>query len=90
MTHQNTLSRVAVLLIGTLMAVLLLLATSVGAEGTPQAFSEYRVQSGDTLWGIAERIAEPGEDIRAVIHDLRQTNDLPNSVIVVGQTLLVP
>lgn len=90
MTYTTTLSRVAVLLMVTLMAFFLLLATSVNA-GTPQSEPvEYRVQSGDTLWGIAEQVAEPGEDVRAVIHDMRRLNGLASSSLSIGQTLLLP
>ncbi len=90
MTYTTTLSRVAVLLMVTLMAFFLLLATSVNA-GTPQTeLSEYRVQPGDTLWGIAEQIAEPDEDVRAVIHDVRRLNGLSSSALAAGQTLLLP
>lgn len=90
MTSTTTLTRVAVLLMVTLMAFFLLLATSVNAGTAQSEPVEYRVQAGDTLWAIARDIAEPGEDVRAVIHDVRRLNGLPSSDISIGQTLLLP
>lgn len=90
MTYTTTLSRVAVLLMVTLMAFFLLLASGVDA-GTPSADSVvYHVQPGDTLWGIAESIAQPGDDVRAVIHDLRRANGLSSSALAIGDRLLLP
>ncbi len=90
MTSSNTLSRVAVLLMGTLMAFFLLLASNVEAAAPAEPAVEYVVQSGDTLWGIASSIAEPGEDVREVIHDLKRSNDLASSSLAIGQRLLLP
>ena len=90
MTSTNTLSRVAVLLMGTLMAFFLLLASDVDAAAPPEPAVEYLVQSGDTLRGIASSIADPGEDVRAVIHELKRTNDLSSSSLAIGQRLLLP
>lgn len=90
MTYTTTLSRVAVLLMVTLMAFFLLLATSVDAGTPPTEPIEYRVQAGDTLWAIAEQIAEPDEDVRAVIHDVRRLNEMSTSGLTIGQTILLP
>lgn len=90
MTYTNTLTRVAVLLMVTLMAFFLLLATSVNAGTAQTEPVEYRVQPGDTLWAIATDIADPGDDVRAVIHDVRRLNGLSSSGLAVGQTLLLP
>ena len=90
MTYTNTLTRVAVLLMVTLMAFFLLLATGADA-GTPSTEPiYYHVQAGDTLWGIAAQIAEPGQDVREVIHDVRRAHELSSSTLAVGQTLILP
>ena len=44
------------------------------------------VHPGDTLWGIAERVA-PGRDTRAVVAELQQLNLLPTAEVRAGQRL---
>ena len=49
----------------------------------------HRVHAGETLWGIAER-AYPGDDPREAVYRIRVANDIPGSVIVAGQKLVLP
>ena len=48
------------------------------------------VHPGDTLWSIAAGVAGDGDDIRAVIADIRELNDLTDAVVVPGQVLALP
>ena len=49
------------------------------------------VQSGDTLWSIAEKHSAPQQDIRHLIAAIKQTNCIDQSVqIYPGQTLQIP
>jgi LysM repeat protein len=70
-----------------LVAVLVwaVLARDTGAGPTPHV---HRVQSGETLWSIAQ--ARYGGDPRAGVWKLQEANDLVGSTIVPGQRLLVP
>ena len=47
------------------------------------------VSEGDTLWGIAAEVAEPGET-RAMVHQIQVLNSLPGPVLDEGQELHVP
>jgi len=47
------------------------------------------VHSGETLWAIAER-AYPSDDPREAVYRIRVANDLPGSMIVAGQELVLP
>ena len=47
------------------------------------------VAPGDTLYGIAAELAEPGE-IRAMVHRIQSLNSLPGASIAEGQKLAVP
>jgi len=59
-------------------------ARSSDASGPEQ---RYVVQPHDTLWSIAaERYADPREGV----YELRQRNGLRSTVIVPGQTLVLP
>lgn len=50
----------------------------------------YVVQPGDSLWEIAQSHVPERMDIRAYIHQLRLLNQLEQSVIHTGQSLLLP
>jgi LysM repeat protein len=71
------------------VALVLLLASSVMAAGPEPATVDYRVQSGDTLWNIAE-VVTPDGDARDMVSQIKRLNDLESSVIYPGQVLAVP
>lgn len=48
------------------------------------------IQSGDTLWGIAEAHKKKGENTRSYVEKLRSFNHLSNSSLQEGQVLLLP
>lgn len=85
---------------GVIMASLAMVAlvVVVGAAGVPaMGASEptdrvrtVQVEPGDTLWGYAEDIAEPGQDVRDVVVRLKQLNGLDSSALRVGQRIVLP
>ncbi len=93
----STPLRVVVLLTSIALALLLLLAGSVAA-GTAApvagdvvtAVVEHKVRPGDTLWSIAAGYTDPGDDVRATIHDIKVANQLESSALGVGQVLVIP
>ena len=48
-----------------------------------------KVSKGDTLWTIASDFVKDGEDIRDLIAEIKQINNLKNSNIKVGQELMI-
>lgn len=52
------------------------------------------VQSGDTLWSIASKLQKTtyykGKDIRLIIDDIKEINNLNNSNISINQELKIP
>lgn len=65
-------------------------AAGVAAAGAPQRqLEQVTVRSGDSLWTVAQRLA-PGRDVRPVVGQLRELNDLERPALQVGQQLLVP
>ena len=82
-------SRFLVIISTFVVALVLLLASSVMAAGPEPVTVDYRVLPGDSLWTIAEEIA-PDSDVRGLVAEIRDINDLESSLINVGQTLLVP
>lgn len=51
--------------------------------------SSVMVESGDTLWSIAESVAD-GNDVRAVVDRIQELNGLEGSDLVPGQVLQLP
>ncbi|RBY76286.1 hypothetical protein DQ239_14345 [Blastococcus sp. TF02-09] len=48
------------------------------------------VQPGDSLWSIAAAVAGDGDDVREVVAEIRELNELSDAVVVPGQLLLLP
>jgi hypothetical protein len=57
--------------------------------GQPVETRTVVVGEGDTLWGIASEVAEPGE-VREMIHYIQELNALPSVSLQRGQELAVP
>lgn len=58
--------------------------------GVPIEVSVHTVAPGETLWGFARELAAPGQDVREVVAQLRDLNELRSTGLKVGQTLLLP
>ena len=64
-------------------------ATATLTGGSPEPVRIVEVQPGDTLYGIAGDLAEPGE-VREMVLRIQQLNSLPGGQIAEGQKLAVP
>ncbi len=64
-------------------------ATASLSGGTPEPVRIVEVAPGDTLYGIAGELAEPGQ-VRAMVHRIQKLNSLPGGQIAEGQKLAVP
>jgi LysM repeat protein len=81
-----------VLMLAAVLAVLTLFSGHSAASGEAGAVAPTRsvvVGEGDTLWGLASQVAEPGE-IRDVVHQIQKLNALPGPTLVEGQVLAIP
>jgi LysM repeat protein len=93
MISRRSASARALVIISTIVAgLVLLLATAVHAfaGSAPIDTVDYRVQSGESLWSIAEDVAPADADIRAVVSTIRHLNELDEAVIHAGDVLEVP
>lgn len=95
--HLTSRGRVLLVLV---LAALLLGAFAIGRSASSQATTvtstpaaattQVTVQSGDTLWSLAQRLA-PEQDTRKVVDQLRRLNHLRSaSDLKAGQQLLLP
>ncbi|MBQ5960206.1 MAG: LysM peptidoglycan-binding domain-containing protein [Firmicutes bacterium] len=53
-------------------------------------YESVRIETGDTMWDIASRYAEPGTDIRSLIRQIEELNHISADFIYDGQYLIVP
>jgi len=70
-------------------------ASTIAGFNTANSLSmdQYRcveIESGDTLWSIAAEYAPDNQDVRQVVHDICETNDIQANDIASGQKILVP
>lgn len=86
--------RVVVVLTVLLVALLAFVALGGGSMATSEAGERPAtevvvVNEGDTLWDIAASVAEDGQ-VRSMVHEIRELNNLDSSVVALGQKLHVP
>ena len=56
---------------------------------TKQEYVEVSINSGDTLWTIAEQYMPSDMDIRKAVHIIKNVNEI-DSQLQPGQTILIP
>jgi len=86
--------RTVVAVVGTALVAVLMSPLAAGAvrRGEPSAPAAQQVvvvQSGDTLWSIAQR-ARPGDDPRVVTGEIAAVNGVQPGALTVGSSLVVP
>jgi nucleoid-associated protein YgaU len=64
-------------------------SAATGEAGEPVPTRAVVVQPGDTLWGIAAEVAEPGE-VREMVHRIQELNAMAGSGVAIGEELAVP
>lgn len=65
-------------------------SADAGSPADAMAVTAHTVAAGETLWGIASGIVEPGQDVRDVVDSLVELNGLVGSGLQAGQQILVP
>lgn len=55
-----------------------------------QQYIEIQVESGDTLWTIADEYMPDDMDIREAVYMICETNDVDANTLYAGQTLNIP
>jgi hypothetical protein len=73
----------------TVIALAVLANAGSGAATVPQRTAVVRVEPGENLLQLAERVA-PGSDPSAVVDRIRELNNLTGSALRPGQPLTVP
>jgi len=71
-------------------AVLFASVADADAPSAPQEVTVHTVASGESLWQIASAATPVGDDVRDMMDDVMELNDLADSQLSVGQQLVVP
>ncbi|PZR55427.1 peptidoglycan-binding protein [Xylanimonas oleitrophica] len=85
--------RVVLVLLATLLVAPFVGMGAQAAASDPQRPLEVRVHTvapGETLWGFATQLAAAGQDVRDVVAELREINELRSAELRVGQAILLP
>jgi LysM repeat protein len=81
-----------VLFLGVLLVALTVFgahSAATGQAGAPVQTRTVEVGQGDTLWGIASKVSEPGQ-VRQMVLKIEQLNALNGPALVEGQEIAVP
>lgn len=82
-----------------LVALAFLVAAALGAgaglvfpaqEPMPEQVQSVTVAPGESLWTIAESVAADGQDVRIVVDQIMELNNLAAATVHAGQDLTVP
>ena len=65
-------------------------ARASAADESAPAVERYVVQSGETLWAIAESSRGAGESVAEQVRELVRVNGLSGSQVMAGQEIVVP
>jgi hypothetical protein len=94
MTTVRLTRRGRVLLVMTVMFALVVAGLTLGhgsslAASRAPAHHSITVEAGETLWGVATRVA-PHDDPRVVVADIVSFNHLRSASVEPGQRLVIP
>jgi hypothetical protein len=90
LTRRGRFVTILVALLVAAPAVLFGAQAVAGAPAEPVEVRLHAVVPGETLWDFARELAAPGQDLRDVVHDLRELNGMSHSSLAVGQVIALP
>lgn len=93
-TNKRKFKRTVLIIIFGMLLILFLALNNAYSNGEIKYKQEY-IYSGDTLWTIAEDEAKnnkyyENKDIRNIISEIKQINNIQNGELKVGQKIEIP
>ena len=73
-----------------ILVLILVISSQIGNASTEKEFITVTVHSGDTLWTLAQEYGDPSKDVREVIDEIKDFNQLNSAEIRIGQSLQIP
>jgi len=81
---------ITIMLVIMISAIGTVIGTNTVDSLTKNTFTEIQVQSGDTLWDLANEFGPDDKDIRKVVYEICKLNNISADGIFPGQKLLIP
>lgn len=78
------------LVLAVAVTAVFLLLTSADADQPAPATAAHVVEPGETLWELASTVADDGSDLRGIVRDIQEINQLDGATIHPGQRLQLP
>lgn len=72
-----------------LFLILAIFNISIAKDNKETSYIDYTVCKGDTLWTIAGEYTPKNKDVRQTIYEIRQLNNMTDSIIYPGQTIKI-
>lgn len=84
-----------IILCSAIVSLILIIGITFSTSGSQICYKEKLIISGDTLWDIALEEKDTNtyfanKDIRAIMYEIKELNNLNNSNITSGEKLLIP
>ncbi len=79
-----------IILILSIIFFIMILIVFTGTGNNPVEYQTITVESGQTLWCIAQDKITREQNIRKYIYNIRQLNDLDDVILQPGQKLKIP
>ena len=81
-----------------LVVMILCLMTTIGTllglntvnSASMNQYNQVQVEAGDTIWNIACEYAPDDMDVRKVVHDICDINEIQADQLTAGQKIIVP
>lgn len=70
--------------------ILFSLYSNIAAGTEKKHYIHVKVQPGDTIWQIAQRNTQSPKDIRCLVYEIREVNNLKSVYILPGQEIKIP
>lgn len=78
----------------TILVLVTCFTTALGmntvSSSSRDQYAQLKIESGDTIWNIAQEYAAPDMDVRKVVSDICDLNDITAEQLQAGQHIIVP
>lgn len=89
-SHSVKLAACVLLALLLFSSFLLIRTNASGGDLPSEGEVQVTVGSGDSLWSIASRYAEEGDDVGYLVYRIKERNNLEHVTILPGQQLIIP
>lgn len=86
--------RFTLFIAATVLCILTAFNTLIGfntvSSSSVDLYHQVKIQSGDTLWDIASEYGPEDADVRQIVRDICEINEITADSLEVGQKIVVP